>query len=87
MPPLPEQPDDQLIDMLRNGNRDASKLIYDRYAEKLIGFAASKLFKLEDAQDVLHDVFARLWQSAKTFKCIAEIAAAMNLPNKRSKTS
>jgi len=54
-------PDDRLIELLNAGDREAFKEIYERYAEKLAGFAASKLYSLDDARDVLHDVFTRLW--------------------------
>ena len=47
--------------MLNQGNREAFRLIYERYSEKLAGFAAAKLYDADDAEDVLHDVFARLW--------------------------
>jgi len=56
-----ELSDDHLIRLLNKGNREAFRVIYKRYAEKMLGFAAAKLFELEDAEDVLHDVFARLW--------------------------
>jgi len=53
--------DEQLIPLLNKGNREAFRVIYERYAEKLAGFAATKLYDAGDAEDVLHDVFARLW--------------------------
>lgn len=56
-----ELPDEQLVSMLNQGNREAFRLIYERYSEKLAGFAAAKLYDADDAEDVLHDVFARLW--------------------------
>ena len=61
MTSIAELPDDGLVPLLNKGNRDAFRVIYERYAEKLIGFAASKLYDTDDAADVLHDVFARLW--------------------------
>ena len=59
--PIGEIPDEQVIRLLNKSDREAYRVIYERYAEKLLGFAAAKLFELEDAEDVLHDVFARLW--------------------------
>lgn len=53
--------DSQLIALLNESNQEAFTVIYQRYAESLAGFAASKLYSLEDAKDVLHDLFTKLW--------------------------
>ena len=52
--------DDDLIHLLKKDDRAAFAEIYSRYSESLAGFAASKLFNLEDARDILHDLFVRL---------------------------
>jgi RNA polymerase sigma-70 factor (ECF subfamily) len=51
----------QLIDLLKKGDEHAFAEIYSRYAEQLAGFASSKLFSLEDAKDIIHDLFVKLW--------------------------
>ena len=53
--------DEQLILLLKEDNEAAFAEIYNRYAESLAGFSASKLYSLEDAQDVIHDLFVKLW--------------------------
>ena len=58
--------DEELIHSLRNGDRAAFTEIYKRYAENLAGFAASKLYNLDDARDVLHDLFVKLWEDRYT---------------------
>jgi RNA polymerase sigma-70 factor (family 1) len=53
----------QLTDLLKKGDEAAFAEIYRRHAENLAGFAASKLFSLEDARDIIHDLFVNLWQN------------------------
>ncbi|MDR3693005.1 RNA polymerase sigma-70 factor [Mucilaginibacter sp.] len=55
--------DDQLVALLKKGDQQAFAEIYRRYAESLAGFAASKLFNLDDARDILQDMFVKLWES------------------------
>lgn len=59
-------PDQQLIDLLKEDDQVAFTEIYSRYAENLIGFASSKLYCLEDAHDIIHDLFVILWEERKT---------------------
>jgi RNA polymerase sigma-70 factor (family 1) len=63
MTPYHKVSDDELVALLRKGNQAALAEIYRRYAEKLAGFAGSKLYSLDDARDILHDVFVKLWES------------------------
>ncbi|HEY4324325.1 MAG TPA: RNA polymerase sigma-70 factor [Mucilaginibacter sp.] len=55
--------DEQLVILLKNGDQTAFTEIYNRYAESLAGFAASKLYSLDDARDILHDLFVKLWEN------------------------
>src|SRR5277367_1900149 len=55
--------DEQLIALLKQGDEQAFAEIYNRYAESLAGFAASKLYDLDDARDILHDMFVKLWEN------------------------
>jgi RNA polymerase sigma-70 factor (family 1) len=62
MPLIKSLSDNELVHLLKQGDREAFTEIYKRYAESLAGFAASKLYSLEDARDVLHDLFVKLWE-------------------------
>jgi RNA polymerase sigma-70 factor (family 1) len=55
--------DEQLIILLKKGDQQAFAEIYSRYAESLAGFAGSKLYSLDDARDLLHDMFVKLWEN------------------------
>ena len=54
--------DNELIAFLKKDDQQAFTEIYNRYAESLAGFAASKLYNLDDARDILHDMFIKLWE-------------------------
>lgn len=55
--------DEQLVILLKKGDQLAFTEIYSRYAEKLAGFAASKLYSLDDSRDLLHDLFVAFWEN------------------------
>lgn len=55
--------DEQLVALLKTGNQQAFTEIYNRYAANLAGFAGSKLYNLDDAKDILHDLFVKLWEN------------------------
>lgn len=57
--------DVQLIRLLKEDNETAFAEIYKRHAKSLADFTASKLFNLEDAQDIIHDIFVKLWEDRK----------------------
>jgi len=63
MPSYNKISDDQLIILLKKDDRQAFTEIYNRYAKSLTGFAASKLYNLDDARDILHDMFVKLWEN------------------------
>ena len=66
MPPSKVLSDQELIRLIKTGDRAAFTEVYKRYAESLAGFAASKLYDLDDARDVLHDLFVKLWEDRYT---------------------
>jgi RNA polymerase sigma-70 factor (family 1) len=53
--------DAELLSFLRNGDEAAFTEIYDRYWKSLYQAAYKRLSDRERAEDVLQDVFARLW--------------------------
>jgi RNA polymerase sigma-70 factor (family 1) len=55
--------DEELTGLLKKGSEPAFAEIYRRYAEKLARFAGSKLYSLDDARDILHDIFTKLWEN------------------------
>lgn len=64
-----------LIDLLKKDDEQAFSEIYGRYAEQLAGFAASKLFSLEDARDIIHDLFVKLWMDRNQLQVNSNLKA------------
>lgn len=54
-----------LRERLRCGDENAFSEIYQLYASSLIGFASSKLYSLEEARDLIHDVFVYVWSERR----------------------
>ncbi|GAA4785147.1 RNA polymerase sigma-70 factor [Olivibacter ginsenosidimutans] len=51
-----------LVLQLQQGDSEAFTHIYRLYAHRLTAFASSKLNSLEEARDVIHDIFVQLWE-------------------------
>lgn len=67
--------DQQLVALLKEDNRDAFTEIYKRYGKDLTRFtvAHSRLHDLDEAGDILHDLFVWLWERRH------QLDAALNL--------
>lgn len=52
----------ELLRRLSAGEDLAFKELYEQYAPSLISFAAARLVSLEEAHDIVHDIFVHLWQ-------------------------
>ena len=59
--------DKLLIWKLKRGNRDALRLLYEKYKDTLRTIAGSMLHDTQAAEDVLHDVFVAFAENAKQF--------------------
>lgn len=53
--------DEQLIELLKSGDDIAFTVLYDRYWEKLLERAISRLKSTEEAREVVQNAFIRLW--------------------------
>ncbi|WP_439697426.1 RNA polymerase sigma factor [Mucilaginibacter sp. AW1-7] len=58
--------DQELLDLLRSGDRLAYEEIYHRYKFVLHNHAWNKIRNKEEAQDALQEVFAKLWAQRGT---------------------
>jgi len=61
-------PDSELLPMLISGDRDAYTVLYNRYKHLLFTFAAKRLSDPQDAEDILHEVFLKLWTNRESLK-------------------
>ncbi len=58
--------DEQLLALLKTGDRDAVDELYRRYAKKLHIFF-SRVMKISSPEDLVHDVFVRVIEKAHQF--------------------
>lgn len=66
MSKIHELSDNELIQLLKKDDNAAFTEIYNRYVESLAGFAGAQLYHLEEAHDILHDIFVKLWEDRDT---------------------
>lgn len=51
-----------LFNHFKSGNDEAFSTLYEIYAEKLLVYASTKLSSLDEARDLVHDLFVHLWE-------------------------
>jgi RNA polymerase sigma-70 factor (ECF subfamily) len=56
----------ELIQAFLSGDERAFTVIYERYAPSLINYTATRLASLEEARDIIHDLFVHLWEDRDT---------------------
>lgn len=61
MSPYPTYSDQELVVLLKQDDRNAFAEIYGRHARSLVDFASSKLYSLDDARDLVQDLFTNIW--------------------------
>jgi len=54
--------DKQVIEQLREGSKDAFRLLFDEHGPKIYAFALSYLKNASDAEELLQEVFLKLWE-------------------------
>ncbi len=59
--------DEILMKQLNEGNRLAFELLYNRYFDKLVGFAVSFLGDVQKAEDVVQEVFMKIIDQPEQF--------------------
>ena len=60
--------DDELLEGLKKNDNKAFDLLYNRYSEKLYYFSIGYLKSKEDAEGLVQDIFAKIWEIRKTIK-------------------
>jgi RNA polymerase sigma-70 factor (ECF subfamily) len=56
----------QLLERLKAGEEAAFNEIYNLYAPSLTSFAAARLTSVDEANDIIHDLFVHLWQDRES---------------------
>lgn len=60
--------DHELVSLLKDGDAEAYAEIYNRYIRVLVRFAESKLYSLEDARDLIQDLFTGVWSGKENLE-------------------
>ncbi|WP_276361660.1 RNA polymerase sigma-70 factor [Daejeonella sp. H1SJ63] len=53
--------DIELLDLLRSGDKAAFSEIYNRYWKKIFTVAANKIGQLEEAEEIVQEIFISMW--------------------------
>jgi RNA polymerase sigma-70 factor (family 1) len=64
-----------LLQRLQAGEEEAFSEIYNQFAAPLTSFAAARLTSLEEAHDIIHDLFVHLWQERENITIRVSLAA------------
>lgn len=60
--------DQELIALLRRGSPLAFKILFDKYSQKLFRFSLQYLKSDTDAEEIVQEVFLKLWQNREKIK-------------------
>src|SRR6185295_14810780 len=60
--------DHELLREIATGSSDALSRLYDRHGGKVYGLARRILGQVEDAEEVVQDVFAQVWREANRYQ-------------------
>jgi RNA polymerase sigma-70 factor (family 1) len=60
--------DHDLMENLQKGDPEAFDLIFKRYGDRLYGFAFKYLKSREEAEELVQDVFLKIWENRKNLK-------------------
>jgi RNA polymerase sigma-70 factor (family 1) len=64
-----------ILDQINSKGADGYKYLYDNYYASLCCFSAHFLEHGEEAEDIIQDVFLRLWNSTATFNSIEALTS------------
>jgi RNA polymerase sigma-70 factor (family 1) len=60
--------DKHLIEELKNGKKDAFDTLFKNYSSRLFGFAYSFFKSKEEAEELVQDVFIKIWENRSNLK-------------------
>ncbi len=66
--------DQELTDLLTSGDQQAYTEIYDRYIFVLLNHIYNRTHDREEAKDIVHEVFARLWANREGLEITSSLA-------------
>jgi DNA-directed RNA polymerase specialized sigma24 family protein len=67
--------DQELLTLITEGDRTAFGEVYERYKGVLFAHAFRRLNNQEEAEDIIHDLFAQLWNKRDALVIQTELSA------------
>jgi RNA polymerase sigma-70 factor (family 1) len=67
--------DKELTRLLQQGDEDAFTQIYNRYWSKLFAIAANKIRELDEAEEIVQDIFVSLWKRRNELNIIDTLSS------------
>lgn len=67
MPPYTQNTEQELVESLKKKDQQAYSYLYDNYAGALYGIIIKMLHKEETAQDLLQEVFVKIWRNIDSY--------------------
>lgn len=61
-------PDSKLVERLQKGDIEAFNVVFEKYGSRLFGFAFKYLKSKEEAEELVQDVFLKVWENRKNLK-------------------
>lgn len=59
--------EEELVEMLRQGNKHAFSVLYDNYSAALLGIVKKNISDIEIAEDLLQDSFIKIWNNRSMY--------------------
>jgi len=63
----PKNSEKQLVKTFKKGDREAFKLLFDRYNKRLYSFLFGLLKSKEDAEEIVQETFLKIWEIRENF--------------------
>ena len=60
--------DEELVEKLRKGDIEAFDAVFEKYSNRLFGFALKYLKSKEETEGLVQDVFLKIWENRKALK-------------------
>ena len=60
--------EDQLVDLIRQGNQQAFSYLYDKYHKALLGIIIVYTESQEEAEDILQTTFVKIWNNFSLYE-------------------
>lgn len=75
MIPYHELPDEELTALLKSGDHAAFTEIYNRYWKKMFTLAGQKIDDLDEAQEIVQQIFVNLWKRREELDIRSSLAS------------